>query len=235
MIASLTTFGQETFSPLTFVTSLSTTEILLLTIQFQASQNPIKLSTVNGDHLDRSGGVIVAALDLRIFNDVSDGIQVTKGRHSAILTYLADFDNEIISFCDLAKDRVGRWSTVVEPIQEGVVVHIDEELRATSLSSASVGHGKSSRGIGDALMVLADFIRDVSSSITLDSLAVTSLEGGSRIRSSSSSTWTVGVLGVRASELVHKVGNNTVKMDSIVVTTVGQVDEVATDGHKLGY
>jgi hypothetical protein len=174
-------------------------------------------------------------LDLRIFNDVSDGIQVIKGRHSAILTYLADLDNEIISFCDFAKDRVGRSSTVVEPIQEGVVVHIDEELRATSLRSASVGHGKSSRGIGDALMVLADFIRDVSSSITLDSLAVTRLEGGSSSRSSSSSTCTVGVLGVRASELVHKIGDNTVKMDSIVVTTVGQVDEVATDGHKLGY
>jgi hypothetical protein len=35
-------------------------------------------------------------------------------------------------------------------------------------------------------------------------------------------------LTIRAAELVHKVGDNTVEMNSIIVSAVGQVDEVTT-------
>lgn len=113
------------------------------------------------------------------------------------------------------------------------MVNIDEKLRAAGFRSTSVGHGQSSRGIGDALVVLSGFIRDVSSGISLESLSVARLERGTTFRSSSSSTWTIWVLGVRATELVHEVWNDTVKMDSIIITTVGQIDKVSTGGHKL--
>mmetsp|Transcript_24256 Transcript_24256/g.59368 ORF Transcript_24256/g.59368 Transcript_24256/m.59368 type:complete len:216 (+) Transcript_24256:163-810(+) len=175
------------------------------------SLSTMSLGATDGDHLDWGDGVVVACWDL------------------------ADLFNQIQTLRDLSKDRVSRWSTLVEPIQEGVVVDIDKELGTSRFGSSSVGHGKSSDIIGDALVVLANLVGDVSSRVTSVGLAVTRLEGGSTFGSSSSRTARVGVLGVGASELVHKVGDDTVEVDSIVVSTVGQIDKVpASDGHLLG-
>jgi hypothetical protein len=99
------------------------------------------------------------------------------------------------NFSYLSENRVGRRTALVEPIQKGVVVDIDEELRTSRFRTASVGHGKSSWGISDALVILSDFIRDASSTITLVGLAVAALERGACIRSSSSGTMGVRVLG----------------------------------------
>lgn len=143
-----------------------------------------------------------------------------------IIIYLADFDNQIHAFNDLSKDWVSRRSAVVEPIQEGVVVDVDEKLGTSRFGSSSVGHGKSSDIVGDALVVLANLIGNVTSRVTGVGLAVTRLEAGSTLGSSSSGTARVGVLGVWASELVHKVGDDTMEVDSIVVSAVGQIDKV---------
>ena len=92
------------------------------------------------------------------------------------------------------------------------MVDVDEELRTSRFWASSVGHGKSSRSIGDALVVLSNFIWDGSSRIALVGLSVASLEFGSRVWSTSSGASTLGVLGVRAAELVHEVRNDTVEV-----------------------
>ena len=37
---------------------------------------------------------------------------------------------------------MGRRSGAIEPVQEAVVVHVDEELRATRVGLSRVGHGQ---------------------------------------------------------------------------------------------
>ena len=40
--------------------------------------------------------------------------------------------------------------------------------------------------------------------------------------------------GVRASELVHKVGDDAVEVDSVIETRIGKIDKVsASNGHLL--
>ena len=104
----------------------------------------------------------------------------------------------------------------------------------SGFGTSSVGHGQSSGCVGDALVVLANFIGDGSTSIALVSFSVTSLEAGARIGSTSSSSWAVGVLGVRASELIHKVGNDTMKVNAIIISTVGQINKVSASNGHLG-
>ena len=63
------------------------------------------LGDTDRNHLDGSDRVIVASWNL------------------------GDLFNKIVSLNDFSKDRVSRRTAVVEPIQKGVVVDIDEELR----------------------------------------------------------------------------------------------------------
>lgn len=107
---------------------------------------------------------------------------------------------------------MGRRGGLIEPVQERVVVDVDEKLGASRFRTSSVGHGKSSRGIGDALVFLSNFIRDGSSRIALVGLSIASLELSSRVWASGSSASTVSVLGVRAAELVHEVRDDTVEV-----------------------
>ena len=112
----------------------------------------------------------------------------------------------------LSEDWVGTFGTLVEPIQEGVRIHIDEELRTATFWLTCVGHRQCTRCVGDLLMWFTDFIRDAAGSITSVFLAVTRLELRSGIGTTSSCTLGVGVLGVGATKLVHEVGDNSMEV-----------------------
>ena len=78
--------------------------------------NPIHpsnlLPNANGEHLDGGGGVVVA------------------GRHFRDCLY------QIHALNNLSKHWVGTFSGPVKPIQEGIVGHVDKELRTSRFGLA---------------------------------------------------------------------------------------------------
>ena len=118
----------------------------------------------------------------------------------------------------------------IEPVKEGIVSHVDEELRAAAFGLACVGHRESSRGVGN---LLREFIGDTSSGVSLVGLSVASLEGAGRRRTSCSSATTDRIFGIRTTELVHEIGNDSVKVNPIVEAPVRQIDEVPDSNRHL--
>jgi hypothetical protein len=57
------------------------------------------------------------------------------------------------------------------------------------------------------LVLLSNLIGNSTFCVALVGLSITSLKGGARIGTASSGAGTVGILGVRTSKLIHKVGN----------------------------
>ena len=166
------------------------------------------LGNTDLDHLDGLDGIVVAAADL---GDLLDEVQVLG---------------------DLAEDGVSRGGGAIEPVQEGVVGDVDEELRATGLGLAGVGHREGPDVVGDARRELVGDATVVSAG---DGLAIAGLEGGVGGGAASSGTVAAGILGVGATELVHEIRDNAVEVDAIVEAAVGKVDEVtAGDGHLVG-
>ena len=160
------------------------------------------------DHLDRLDGVVAAGGDL------------------------GDLLDEVHALGDLAEDGVGRGGGAIEPVKEGVVGDVDEELGAAGLGLAGVGHGEGADVVGDAL---GELVGDATVRGAADGLAIAGLEGGASAGAAGSSTGAVGVLGVGATKLVHEVGDDAVEVDAIVEAAVGKVDEVAAgDGHLVG-
>lgn len=166
------------------------------------------LGNTDLDHLDGLDGIVVAAADL---GDLLDEVQVLG---------------------DLAEDGVSRGGGAIEPVQERVVGDVDEELRATGLGLAGVGHREGPDVVGDARRELVGDATVVGAG---DGLAIAGLEGGVGGGAASSGTVAAGILGVGATELVHEIRDNAVEVDAIVEAAVGKVDEVAAgDGHLVG-
>ena len=107
---------------------------------------------------------------------------------------------------------------LVKVVQEGVVDSVDEELAPSRVGLASVRHGNGEWLVGElgACRVTAELIRDVTSSVTSNGTLARHLEGGTTIGSTSTSSSRGGIPGEGASELVHKVGNHTVEVKTIV-------------------
>ena len=57
--------------------------------------------------------------------------------------HFGDLLDQIISLHHLAKDWMCWWGTAIEPVQEAVVVHIDEELWAARVGCPGIRHGQS--------------------------------------------------------------------------------------------
>jgi hypothetical protein len=114
--------------------------------------------------------------------------------------------NTLFSFFSsyLCKHGMRTLGTFIKPIQKGIVIDIDEKLRSSRFRTSGIGHGKSSGSIGNALMVLSNFVGDASTGIALVRVAVTSLEGTASVGST--------IRLVIHTELIHKVGNDTVKV-----------------------
>jgi len=112
---------------------------------------------------------------------------------------------------------VGRRGRAVKPIKEGVVGYIEEELGSARLRLTGIGHGKGADVIADFLVGLAHLVGDSTVMSAGDGLAVARLEGGVGIRSAGTGATGVGVLGVRASKLVHEVRDNTVDFVFVAV------------------
>ena len=97
---------------------------------------------------------------------------------------------------------------------------VDEELRATGVGLAGVGHGEGTGLIGElgARRVSAELVGNVAAGVTSDCLAVGQSVGGAALGTTGAGTAAVGVSGVGATELVHEVGNHAVEVQTIVVS-----------------
>jgi len=163
----------------------------------------------DGVHLDRLDRVIVAGLDG------------------------GDLVNEIHTRDDLAEDRVFGL-TRAEEVEEVVVGNVHEELGTTRVRLTGVGHGESARRVGD---LSGELIRDVTTVLAGNGLALLGAsedgEGGAVLRTTGTSPVGVGVLGVRATELVHEVRDDAVEVNTVVVAGLAQVDEVGGGDRHL--
>ena len=93
------------------------------------------------------------------------------------------------------------------------MVDVDEELRTASVWASSVGHGKTALLIAVFRDVFVLDVATIGAALSAASLQV--LEGAIW-RASSSCPSGLRVFGVRASELVHETGDDSVEMDSFV-------------------
>mmetsp|Transcript_27564 Transcript_27564/g.70232 ORF Transcript_27564/g.70232 Transcript_27564/m.70232 type:complete len:205 (-) Transcript_27564:36-650(-) len=118
-----------------------------------------------------------------------------------------------------------------EPVEEVVVHGVHEELRAARVGLAGVRHGESTRLIGDLGSV---FILDVAAARSGLGRAGDKVLVCAIWRAASACAPALGVLGVRAAELVHEVWDDAVEVQAIVETRVSQVNEIAhRDRHLL--
>ena len=90
------------------------------------------------------------------------------------------------------EDRVLGGGAVVEPIEEGVVLGVDEELRATRIGRAGVGHGQGADLVGELGRQL---VGDVAAAVTRDGLTVGGLERGEALGAARASARRLRVLG----------------------------------------
>jgi len=141
------------------------------------------LSDADRDHLDGDSGVVAAGLDL------------------------GDLDAELVVLNHLSEDGVGRRSGFVEPVEERVVTDIDEKLGASGLGTSGVSHAQGSAVVSDPLVRLSNLVGNSTLIGSAVGLSVAALEAGARGGTAGSGSSTVGVLGVGASKLIHKVGD----------------------------
>jgi len=113
------------------------------------------------------------------------------------------------------------------------VGNVHEELRSAALRLASVRHGKSSWFVADSLVGLTNLVGDSAAAIALVRPSVTTPKGSVGVWTTSTGTTRVGILRIWATKLIHEVGNYAVKVNTIVESTVGQIDEVTTSNWHL--
>lgn len=112
----------------------------------------------------------------------------------------------------------------IEKVQKGVVCDIDEKLRPSRLRSSRIGHTESARFVG---YLGHKFIRNASVTVASVLRTIAGEELGARRRTTGAGSVRVGILGVGTPELIHKVRNDPVEMNTVIETRVGQIDEVA--------
>eukprot|EP00962_Isochrysis_galbana_P016334 scaffold4663_cov104-Isochrysis_galbana.AAC.11 len=147
------------------------------------------------DHLDGLDRVVAHGLDLR------DGLDHVHALHNGS-------ENGVLGLA------------AREPIEERVVSNIQKELRAARIGPAGVGHRQRARLVG----VLGDvLIQNVAAVAPLLCLAGGQVLERAVGRASSARAGRLGVLAVRATELVHKATDNAMEVQPVVETRIGQI------------
>ena len=108
---------------------------------------------------------------------------------------------------------------------------VDEELGATGVG-AGVGHREGSGLVADLGSVLVLDAAAALAVIATDDFDGAVLELRSDSGAAGAAAFVAVLLGVRAAELVHEVGDDTVEVNAVVEASVGQVDEVVS-GQRL--
>ena len=122
-----------------------------------------------------------------------------------------------------------RLGGLIKEVEEGVVHHIDEELRAAGVGRAGVRHGERTRNIAQLGAVgLTKLIRNAALSVAGDLAFSRDVELRAWGRASGARLLGLRITAVRAAELVHEVFNNSVEVEIVVETLFSEVNEVVS-------
>mmetsp|Transcript_40973 Transcript_40973/g.127695 ORF Transcript_40973/g.127695 Transcript_40973/m.127695 type:complete len:260 (+) Transcript_40973:209-988(+) len=120
----------------------------------------------------------------------------------------------------------------VEPVQEGVGVHVDEELRAARVRLAGICHREGARLVAD---LGRELVGNVPAPTARDGLAgaIEDLEAGAVAGTARAGPRALGIPGERAAELVHETRDHAVEVDAVVEPRLAEVDEVRDSDRHL--
>jgi hypothetical protein len=135
-------------------------------------------------------------------------------------THLGDFRHESNIF-DSSKDGMGTGTATIKPIQKGIVCHVNEKLRPSTLRLTGIGHTKCSGLIGNALVDLSHFIGNPAIMSASVLLSIARRERCVGIRPTGARSRAVGVLRIRTSKLTHEGGDHSMKVKTVVIAAVG--------------
>jgi hypothetical protein len=109
--------------------------------------------------------------------------------------------------------------------------HVDKELRSTGLGLTGIGHTECPGRVADAGCV---FVGDTTVLRARERLTGRRRSKASiGIRTTGTGATAIGVFGVRATELAHKVGYDPVEINAVVKAAVGQIDKVTRRNGRL--
>lgn len=158
----------------------------------QHSTLSARLVVGDGDLVDLDGGVRVVIL-------VAGGV--------------VDLHHNVHATGHATEHGVLGRGALVEEVQEGVVHHVQEELRSAGVGRASVGHGHSARLVGElGAAGLSELVRDASLGVAADLALAGHVVLGVGVGPTSTGSSALGVTRVRAAELVHEVLDHSVEV-----------------------
>merc|ERR1711971_165823 len=106
------------------------------------------LSPNNPRYLTLSSTTLTKYAVLRLDTAYLDTVHHDRGLRVIVVGwYFGDRNCNIVTRRDLSKNRVLGWPWA-EPVEVAIVRNIQEELRATCVGFAAVGHGKSAWCVG---------------------------------------------------------------------------------------
>mmetsp|Transcript_51159 Transcript_51159/g.92108 ORF Transcript_51159/g.92108 Transcript_51159/m.92108 type:complete len:259 (-) Transcript_51159:47-823(-) len=143
---------------------------------------------------------------------------------------LGDCNADVHALDDLAEHRVlGRSRR--EPVEVLVVGHVEEELRASRVWLAGVGHGQSARSIRVPGDVLVLDVSTVAAPLRGASDQVLKLSVGRPALACIPRVW---VPRVGAAELIHEARDDAMEMDTIVEAGAAKIDKIGRgDWHPV--
>jgi len=157
----------------------------------------------------------------------------------SIASRFVDGSDDFHSSTNLSKNWVLGRGGLVPEIKKLVVDDVDEKLGSTGVGLSGVGHGQGAGLIRKLWAVwLPELVWNGTFSVSGD-LSCSSFDDsgvlGAWGGSTSSRLTGSGISGVRASELVHEVGDYSVKMKTVVEAFIGEIDEIVCgNGHIIG-
>lgn len=96
---------------------------------------------------------------------------------------------------DFPKDGMGAGRRLVEPVEEGIVCHVDKELASARLGLAGIGHAERANIVGD---FGSQFVGNAAAGSAGVGFIVAAGKGGAGVGAASAGASGVGVLGVGA-------------------------------------
>ena len=145
-----------------------------------------------------------------------------------------DGSHDVHALDDLTEYGVSGWRPRVPPVQEIVVLCVDEKLRTSTVGTPGVGHGQGADFVGK-LSVFRVLIRNVPSAVSHNGLAIAGGVFATAFWPSCACLWSIWVGRIRTATLKHEALDHSVEMQAVVVALLHQIKEITgRDRHGVG-
>jgi len=155
----------------------------------------------------------------------SDAVHLDGLRRVVVVSFhLRDLGHDVHALENLSEDWVLGLATR-EPIEVGVVGHVDEQLGSARVRPSRVCHRQ---GAG-SICILGDvLVLDVSAICTFLCCSRRQVFEGAIGWATHSCISSLGILSIGATKLVHEAWNYTVEVDAVVEARLRKVNEVGS-------